>query len=153
MPFWCISLLHFRKYKLPMSHIIPFPKKNDPSSAPDFPPGRHVLAVYPGTTALYKATVVNSHRKVNNPVVSPLARIVILIGVCQLGWKLMKGIGMTLTHAKGTNVFVGLFHGLCWLAQRHADWHSIGLYHVRKVSACLHAVKQSLPLPLYFIVI
>ncbi|URE08864.1 SGF29 tudor-like domain [Musa troglodytarum] len=52
-----------RKYKLPMSHIIPFPKKNDPSSAPDFPPGRHVLAVYPGTTALYKATVVNSHRK------------------------------------------------------------------------------------------
>ncbi|WOL14381.1 hypothetical protein Cni_G23161 [Canna indica] len=52
-----------RKYKLPMPHIIPFPKKNDPSSAPDFPPGKHVLAVYPGTTALYKATVVNSHRK------------------------------------------------------------------------------------------
>ncbi|XP_057983020.1 SAGA-associated factor 29 homolog A isoform X4 [Malania oleifera] len=52
-----------RKYKLPMSHIIPFPKKNDPSSAPDYPPGRHVLAVYPGTTALYKATVVNPHRK------------------------------------------------------------------------------------------
>ncbi|KAI4350618.1 hypothetical protein L6164_005061 [Bauhinia variegata] len=52
-----------RKYKLPMSHIIPFPKRNDPSSAPDFPTGRHVLAVYPGTTALYKATVVNGHRK------------------------------------------------------------------------------------------
>ncbi|XP_020107538.1 uncharacterized protein LOC109723537 isoform X1 [Ananas comosus] len=52
-----------RKYKLPMQRIIPFPKKGDPSSAPDFPPGRHVLAVYPGTTALYKATVVNSHRK------------------------------------------------------------------------------------------
>ncbi|KAK6913057.1 SGF29 tudor-like domain [Dillenia turbinata] len=52
-----------RKYKLPMSHIIPFPKRIDPSSAPDFPPGKHVLAVYPGTTALYKATVVNSHRK------------------------------------------------------------------------------------------
>ncbi|KAJ9152840.1 hypothetical protein P3X46_026355 [Hevea brasiliensis] len=52
-----------RKYKLPMSCIIPFPKKNDPSSAPDFPPGRHVLAVYPGTTALYKATVVSPPRK------------------------------------------------------------------------------------------
>lgn len=52
-----------RKYKVPMSSIIPFPKRNDPSSAPDFPAGRHVLAVYPGTTALYKATVVNGHRK------------------------------------------------------------------------------------------
>ncbi|XP_076910730.1 SAGA-associated factor 29 homolog A-like isoform X1 [Bidens hawaiensis] len=53
-----------RNYKLPMSHIIPFPKRNDPSTAQDFPPGKHVLAVYPGTTALYKATVVNT-RKVN----------------------------------------------------------------------------------------
>ncbi|KAH0458366.1 hypothetical protein IEQ34_013681 [Dendrobium chrysotoxum] len=53
-----------KKYKLPLSRIIPFPKKGDPSSAPDFPPGKHVLAVYPGTTALYKATVVNTHRKV-----------------------------------------------------------------------------------------
>ncbi|OAY25639.1 SAGA-associated factor 29 homolog A [Manihot esculenta] len=52
-----------RKYKLPMSCIIPFPKKNDLSSVPDFPPGRHVLAVYPGTTALYKATVVSPPRK------------------------------------------------------------------------------------------
>ncbi|KAG2714681.1 hypothetical protein I3760_03G038900 [Carya illinoinensis] len=52
-----------RKYKLPMSSIIPFPKRNDPSTAQDFPPGRQVLAVYPGTTALYKATVVNNNRK------------------------------------------------------------------------------------------
>ncbi|XP_068663139.1 SAGA-associated factor 29 homolog A isoform X2 [Aristolochia californica] len=52
-----------RKYKLPMSRIIPFPKRGDPSSAPDFPHGRHVLAVYPSTTALYKATVVNPPRK------------------------------------------------------------------------------------------
>lgn len=52
-----------RKYKLPMSAIIPFPKRNDASSAIDFPTGRPVLAVYPGTTALYKATVVNGHRK------------------------------------------------------------------------------------------
>ncbi|XP_034708073.1 SAGA-associated factor 29 homolog A-like isoform X1 [Vitis riparia] len=52
-----------RKYKLPMSHIIPFPKRNDTNGVPDFPNGRQVLAVYPGTTALYKATVVNPHRK------------------------------------------------------------------------------------------
>ncbi|MCL7023778.1 hypothetical protein MKW94_021756 [Papaver nudicaule] len=52
-----------RTYKLPMSRIIPFPKRNDPSSAPDYPTGKCVLAVYPGTTALYKATVVNPHRK------------------------------------------------------------------------------------------
>ncbi|XP_059452230.1 SAGA-associated factor 29 homolog A isoform X1 [Corylus avellana] len=52
-----------RKYKLPVSSIIPFPKRNDPSSATDFPPRSQVLAVYPGTTALYKATVVNGHRK------------------------------------------------------------------------------------------
>lgn len=50
-----------------MSAIIPFPKRNDPSSAGDFPTGKHVLAVYPGTTALYKATVVNGHRKVRIP--------------------------------------------------------------------------------------
>lgn len=52
-----------RKYKLSMSHIIPFPKRNDPSTAQDFPPGKHVLAVYPGTTALYKATVVNTRKR------------------------------------------------------------------------------------------
>ncbi|XP_022152208.1 uncharacterized protein LOC111019983 [Momordica charantia] len=52
-----------RKYKLPMSAIIPFPKRNDPSTVPEFLPGKRVLAVYPGTTALYRATVVNGHRK------------------------------------------------------------------------------------------
>ncbi|CAH9115379.1 unnamed protein product [Cuscuta europaea] len=51
------------KYKLPWSHIIPFPKRNEPCSTPDFPPGRQVLAVYPGTTALYKATVLQSRKK------------------------------------------------------------------------------------------
>lgn len=48
-----------------MNYIIPFPKKGDPSSAPDFGQGRQVLAVYPGTTALYRATVA-SHRKVTS---------------------------------------------------------------------------------------
>ncbi|KAL2523286.1 SGF29 tudor-like domain [Forsythia ovata] len=52
-----------RKYKLPMSHIIPFPKRADPTNAQDFPPGKHVLAVYPGTTALYKATVVQTRKR------------------------------------------------------------------------------------------
>lgn len=59
-----VSLSTFRQYKLPMGNIIAFPKSNDPSSAPDFPPGKHVLAVYPGTTALYKATVVQGPRRV-----------------------------------------------------------------------------------------
>lgn len=52
-----------RKYKLPASHIIPFPKQNDPSTAQDFLPGKHVLAVYPTTTALYKATVVHPRKR------------------------------------------------------------------------------------------
>ncbi|GJN40024.1 hypothetical protein PR202_gb29186 [Eleusine coracana subsp. coracana] len=34
-----------KKYKLPMNYIIPFPKKGDPSSAPDFGQGRQVLAI------------------------------------------------------------------------------------------------------------
>ncbi|XP_074320192.1 SAGA-associated factor 29 homolog A-like isoform X1 [Silene latifolia] len=52
-----------RKFKLPASHIIPFPKRNDPSTALDFQTGKAVLAVYPGTTALYKATVMIPSRK------------------------------------------------------------------------------------------
>ncbi|KAJ7519384.1 hypothetical protein O6H91_20G036100 [Diphasiastrum complanatum] len=52
-----------RKYKLPPPCIIPFPKRTDPSTALDFGTGSQVLAVYPGTTALYKATVVGPHRK------------------------------------------------------------------------------------------
>lgn len=52
-----------RKFKLPPSHIIPFPKRTDPSNTPNFATGVQVLAVYPGTTALYKAIVSFSHRK------------------------------------------------------------------------------------------
>ncbi|MBA0630331.1 hypothetical protein Godav_002445, partial [Gossypium davidsonii] len=52
-----------KKYKLPASCIIPFPKRNDPLSTQEFPAGRNVLAVYPGTTALYKATVISTPRK------------------------------------------------------------------------------------------
>ncbi|CAA2949050.1 Hypothetical predicted protein [Olea europaea subsp. europaea] len=57
-----VAASFIRKYKLPPSRIIPFPKRTDPSSILDFPPGRHVLAVYPGTTALYKATVVQPRK-------------------------------------------------------------------------------------------
>lgn len=56
-----------RKYKLPPSQIIPFTKRSDVSNAPDFPVGSQVLAVYPGTTALYKASVVGPQRKVRTP--------------------------------------------------------------------------------------
>lgn len=53
-----------RKYKLPASCIIPLTKRSEVASAPDFPVGSPVLAVYPGTTALYKAAVVGPQRKV-----------------------------------------------------------------------------------------
>ena len=69
---------NFRKYKLPMSCIIPFPTRNDPSSTQEFPTGRHVLAVYPGTTALYKATVVSTPRKVTIPVITSSVPYMIL---------------------------------------------------------------------------
>jgi len=52
-----------RKYKLHHSCIIPFTKGSDASNAPEFPIGSSVLAVYPGTTALYKASVVAPQRK------------------------------------------------------------------------------------------
>ncbi|KAL2611318.1 hypothetical protein R1flu_023010 [Riccia fluitans] len=55
-----------RVYKLPHTCIIPFPKRSDASSATDFPPGSNVLALYPGTTALYKASVVGPNRKRRN---------------------------------------------------------------------------------------
>ncbi|KAH7852074.1 hypothetical protein Vadar_020306 [Vaccinium darrowii] len=51
-----------RKYKLPVSDIIPFPKRNDISGARYFRPREKVLAVYPDTTTLYKATVVRARK-------------------------------------------------------------------------------------------
>ncbi|PPD97245.1 hypothetical protein GOBAR_DD05748 [Gossypium barbadense] len=53
-----------KTYKLSASCIIPFPERNDPSGTQEFPAGRNVLAVYPETTALYKATVISTPRKV-----------------------------------------------------------------------------------------
>ncbi|KAL8151355.1 hypothetical protein V2J09_021163 [Rumex salicifolius] len=76
-----------RKYKLPMSHIIPFPKRSDPSSAQDFVSGKAVLAVYPGTTALYKATVVNSRK----PYQKDIATVGWLLGVVQSNHKAGQG--------------------------------------------------------------
>ncbi|KAB2023061.1 hypothetical protein ES319_D07G255600v1, partial [Gossypium barbadense] len=52
-----------KTYKLSASCIIPFPERNDPSGTQEFPAGRNVLAVYPETTALYKATVISTPRK------------------------------------------------------------------------------------------
>ncbi|KAL3829549.1 hypothetical protein ACJIZ3_018351 [Penstemon smallii] len=52
-----------QRHKVPMSQIIPFPRRTDLSTAQDFPPGKHVLAVYPETTALYKATVVQARKR------------------------------------------------------------------------------------------
>ncbi|MED6141906.1 hypothetical protein PIB30_108092 [Stylosanthes scabra] len=50
-----------KKYKVGMGSIIPLPRSNDPTGAPEFPPGTRVLAVYPETSTLYKARVVHGH--------------------------------------------------------------------------------------------
>eukprot|EP00850_Spirogloea_muscicola_P000036 SM000001S04438 [mRNA] locus=s1:246532:249141:+ [translate_table: standard] len=52
-----------RKYRLPTSCIIPLPKRPELISISMFPPGSQVLAVYPGTTALYRARVAGPPRK------------------------------------------------------------------------------------------
>ncbi|KAF7136063.1 hypothetical protein RHSIM_Rhsim08G0048300 [Rhododendron simsii] len=57
-----------RKYKLPISEIIPFPKWNDISGVQDFRTGEKVLALYPDTTALYKATVVQPRKVKSLPI-------------------------------------------------------------------------------------
>ncbi|MBA0789034.1 hypothetical protein Gotri_025288 [Gossypium trilobum] len=53
-----------KTYKLSVSCIIPFLERNDPSGTQEFPAGRNVLAVYLETTALYKATIISTPRKV-----------------------------------------------------------------------------------------
>ncbi|XP_058187106.1 SAGA-associated factor 29 homolog A isoform X1 [Rhododendron vialii] len=67
-----------RKYKLPMSRIIPFPKRSDPTSAQDFGLGKQVLALYPGTTALYRATVAQQ-RKVTGSSMCVISRLLCLV--------------------------------------------------------------------------
>eukprot|EP00850_Spirogloea_muscicola_P005210 SM000023S07666 [mRNA] locus=s23:781405:784068:- [translate_table: standard] len=52
-----------RKYRLPASCIIPLPKRPELINISMFPPGSQVLAVYPGTTALYRARVAGPPRK------------------------------------------------------------------------------------------
>eukprot|EP00271_Cylindrocystis_brebissonii_P002570 TRINITY_DN13293_c1_g1_i1.p1 TRINITY_DN13293_c1_g1~~TRINITY_DN13293_c1_g1_i1.p1 ORF type:complete len:305 (-),score=63.10 TRINITY_DN13293_c1_g1_i1:1528-2442(-) len=51
-----------RKYSLPPSSIIPLPKPMD-AALPDFAAGTLVLAVYPGTTALYRASVLAGRKR------------------------------------------------------------------------------------------
>ncbi|XP_051115361.1 SAGA-associated factor 29 homolog A-like [Andrographis paniculata] len=52
-----------RIYKLPKSDIIPLPKSTDFPNIHNFPPECRVLAVYPETTALYKATMIRIHKQ------------------------------------------------------------------------------------------
>ena len=71
LKFWMMNLVTMMKRKVakgntsfPWETSLLSPRvMNDPCGAPDFPPGIHVLAVYPGTTALYKARVVHGHSK------------------------------------------------------------------------------------------
>lgn len=64
-----------------MSHIIPFPKRSDSTSAQDFGLGKQVLALYPGTTALYRATVAQQ-RKVRNRFIHVCYIQVVVLSFC-----------------------------------------------------------------------
>eukprot|EP00898_Chlorokybus_atmophyticus_P001741 jgi/Chlat1/2568/Chrsp175S02413 len=52
-----------KRYALPSSAIIALPKCPDPTGRPEFPRGSKVLAVYPGTTTLYRATCISPPSK------------------------------------------------------------------------------------------
>lgn len=43
-----------------MSTLIPIPAKN--AVFPDLPKGKHVLALYPGTTTFYRAEIVSTRK-------------------------------------------------------------------------------------------
>lgn len=56
-----ISLIAFlRKHKVDRYCVVQFPKQNDLSSLPEFLLGTYVLAVYPGTAAIYEETVITT---------------------------------------------------------------------------------------------
>ncbi|KAI8089902.1 SGF29 tudor-like domain-containing protein [Halteromyces radiatus] len=57
-----------QRYMLPSRQVIPIPDAIE--HRPEFPPGRHVLALYPGTTCFYKAIVMSppSKNKDNNAI-------------------------------------------------------------------------------------
>lgn len=75
---------NFRKYRLPISEIIPFPKQNDISGVQDFHPGEKVLALYPDTTALYKATVVQPRKVKSSPIFVVLYLTLLLLNFDKL---------------------------------------------------------------------
>ncbi|KAK4392942.1 SAGA-associated factor 29A [Sesamum angolense] len=61
-----VKVIHFDKETREFEVLDEEPGDDEEStgqSVPDFPPGRHVLAVYPETTALYKATVVQARKR------------------------------------------------------------------------------------------
>ncbi|CAO3611869.1 unnamed protein product [Cunninghamella echinulata] len=50
-----------QRYMLPPKQVIPIPERIDHRN--EFAPGKHVLALYPGTTCFYKAIVITSPSK------------------------------------------------------------------------------------------
>ncbi|KAK3283384.1 hypothetical protein CYMTET_8917 [Cymbomonas tetramitiformis] len=50
-------------YTLTPGHLVALPKSNSTREQNNLPPGSIVLAVYPGTTTFYKATIVSSARR------------------------------------------------------------------------------------------
>lgn len=52
------ALNWIRRYLLPPRNVIPVPDSHETKQLPEFGIGQDVLALYPGTTCFYKATVV-----------------------------------------------------------------------------------------------
>ncbi|RUS24392.1 SGF29 tudor-like domain-containing protein [Jimgerdemannia flammicorona] len=52
---------------VPIKSVIPIPNESEVRLLPEIPPNQDVLALYPGTTCFYKATVVVSPSKNKDP--------------------------------------------------------------------------------------
>lgn len=55
-------------YRASVNHLIPIPPQSSNGTLPDLPKGKHVLALYPGTTTFYKAEVVATWRQADGRV-------------------------------------------------------------------------------------
>lgn len=63
-----------RRYFIPPRNVIPVPDGHESQNLPEVPAGQDVLALYPGTTCFYKATVILPPNKVRNKVPLDICR-------------------------------------------------------------------------------
>lgn len=72
------QLVPFRYYMLSPKYVIPVPTPKEAELAQEIPVHKDVLALYPGTTCFYKATVISSPNKVRNKLVKTKAPLPLL---------------------------------------------------------------------------